>query len=425
MPRRVLILTYGSRGDVEPFIALAGGLRARGHTVFLATSERFRALVEGHNVPFIAMSDASLAAIESPDGKAMLEGGRGPLRRLAAGARLARRAGPINDALMRQSLAAADAASPDLIVFNIKLFAAPHIAEKRGIPAVLAALQPMVVPTRAFPAMGLPRLAVPGTNLLSYRLVHASIGAYRSAVNRFRLGCLGLPPVRHRRAVLFPPGAGTIPVLHAHSRHVLPPPDDWPSHAHVTGYWRLRSSAADALPQELVDFLAAGPPPVYVGFGSMTSADPARLGRLITGALRRAGQRGVVARGWANLEVDAGADIIAIPPVPHDVLFPKMAAVVHHGGAGTTAAGFHAGVPSVICPFFGDQPGWARLSAALGVGTKPMTRRQLSEEALGAAIAEAVSSPALAANARTLAARLHAEDGVADAVRLLANVAAP
>ena len=416
---RVLLCTYGSRGDVEPFVALARGLLAEGHDVLLATSERFRGFVEAHRVPFFAMSDASLALIETPDGQAMLEGGAGWWRRIVAGIRLSRRSGPINETLMRQTWEAAQTFEPTAIVFHAKLFAAGHVAEKLGIPAYLGALQPMYAATAAFPAMGFPALGLPGYNRLTYALVRRSTGLFRRAINRFRREVLNLPPVRAGRDVLFPPGAGTIAILHAYSDAVLPRPADWPPEAHVTGYWRLAPDPSDTLSAELSAFLANGPAPVFIGFGSMTSTDGRALGALVAEALRKAGQRGVVAKGWADMDVDADGDILSIGPTPYPRLFPRMAAVVHHGGAGTAAEGFHAGVPSVICPFFGDQPGWARIATSLGVGPAPIPRDRLTADRLAAAIGQATTDPALNEKARHLAARLRAEDGVQTAIRLL------
>lgn len=418
-PRKILICTYGTRGDVEPFLALAKRLQTVGCEVLLATSERFEAFAQDHGVPILPMSDESLAAIETPDGRAMLEGGAGLFQRLAAGIRLARRSGPINAALMVQIWEAAQHLAPHAIIYHSKLFAAPHVAEKLGIPAFLGTLQPMIVPTSAFPAMGIPALKLPGFNRFSYKLVNASFGALRKSVNRFRKHSLSLPPIKGARAVLFPPGAGTIPVLHAHGRTVLPRPEDWPDHAHVTGYWRLPPPADFVPPPNLLTFLDNGPKPVFVGFGSMTSMDPKTLGALVAGALRQAGQRGVIAKGWADLEVDGGDDVIAIPPVPYSWLFPRMAAVVHHGGAGTTAEGFHAGAPTLICPFVGDQPGWAQLSVGLGVGARPVKRSRLTQDRFAAAITEVTGDPGLRKNAQALAVRLAEEDGVKNAADII------
>lgn len=418
--RKILLCTYGTRGDVEPILALALGLQRAGFDVLLATSERFQRWIEQHGVRAFAMSDASLAQIESADGRAMLEGGH-LLKRICAGIRLYQKSGPINDTLMRQTWAAAQAFSPDLIVYHAKLFAAPHVAEALKVPAVMATLQPVVVPTAAFPAMGLPRLKLPGYNRWSYRLVRRSFGVFRKAINRFRRTHLGLGPVSTARHVLFPPGAGLIPVLHAYSQHVIPRPADWPASAHTTGYWRLGDHANYTPDPALDAFLSAGPAPVFVGFGSMTSVDPKSLGALVIGALRKAGQRGIIAKGWADLEIAAADDIIGIEATPYAWLFPRMAAVVHHGGAGTTAEGFYAGAPCVICPFFGDQPGWADVSVKLGVGAGPVPRRTLTVDRLATAIEEAVASARHRAHARRLAEALHAEDGVGNAVSLICD----
>ncbi len=415
---RALLCAYGTRGDIEPFLALAKGMQAAGMTVTLASSSRYRAWAEGLGVPFYSMSDDAFSLIESPDGRKILEGA-GLLDRIISGVRLARRSGPINDGLMQDTLAAARAVSPDLIVFHAKLFGAPHVAEALGIPAFLAQLQPMIVPTGAFSAMGLPSFGLPFLNRLTYALVQRAYAMFRKPVNRFRERALGLGPVSSAREVLFPTGAGTIPVLHAFSQHVLPRPDDWPESSITTGYWRLEKDEGFEPPADLAAFLSEGPPPVFVGFGSMTSEDPAALGRLVAGALRKAGQRGVIAKGWAELEVEDASDVILIPPTPFDWLFPRMAAVVHHGGAGTSSEGFHAGVPCVICPFFGDQPGWAALSVSLGVGATSIPRRRLTEERLAAAIRDAVASPDLRANALLLAEKLRRENGVEAAINVI------
>jgi UDP:flavonoid glycosyltransferase YjiC (YdhE family) len=157
---------------------------------------------------------------------------------------------------------------------------------------------------------------------------------------------------------------------------------------------------------------------VYVGFGSMTDRDPASLARTAVAALRRAGRRGVLARGWAAL---AGAsddeDLVVVDEVPHDWLFSRMAAVVHHGGAGTTHTGLRAGIPNVVVPFFTDQPFWAGRVADLDVGPTPIPRRTLTVERLAAAIHAAVSDPALGARAAALGRRIQAEDGVTRAVQ--------
>jgi sterol 3beta-glucosyltransferase len=170
----------------------------------------------------------------------------------------------------------------------------------------------------------------------------------------------------------------------------------------------------------VVTFLASGPPPVYVGLGSMSGRDAARLTALVLDALRRAGRRGILLSGWAGLgEQDVGDDICVVRDIPHDWLFPQVSAVVHHGGAGTTGAGLRAGKPSVLLPFFADQPFWGRRVHQLGAGPRPIPQKRLTVEGLAAAIRIATTDPHMAGKARMLGERIRAEDGVERAVGLL------
>ena len=210
---------------------------------------------------------------------------------------------------------------------------------------------------------------------------------------------------------------GPVPTVYGFSRHVVPEPHDWPDHARTAGYWFLND--ATPLPPDLDAFLAAGPPPVYVGFGSMAGRDPAGMARTVTEALRASGARGVLATGWGGLASGAapGDDLFVIESASHEALFPRCSAVVHHGGAGTTAAGLRAGRPMVVCPFFGDQPYWGRRVHELGAGPAPVPKKALTSARLATAIREAVSDPAIRQRAEALGVALRAEDGVGAAVQ--------
>ncbi|WP_373355880.1 glycosyltransferase [Pseudoroseicyclus sp. CXY001] len=412
---RLLLLTYGSRGDVEPFVALGLALRAAGHAVTLATAPRFEGWAREAGLAFAPIDGASLDLIDSPAGQAMIEGTGGLLGRVAAGARLSRGAGELNARMMADAAAAAGAVRPEALVFHPKAMAGGHLAEALRVPAFLVTLQPLLEPTAAFSA-SLGDMRLGALNRASYRLVSLSYAGFRGRVNAFRAG-LGLPPIRRAAEVMRPPGAGEMPLLHAISPKVLPRPADWPARAKMTGFWRLPPAPFEP-PPELAAFLAAGPPPVFVGFGSMPSRDPEGLGRLIAEALALAGRRGVVARGWAGLEVAASENLLALPPMPYAWLFPRMAAVVHHGGAGTTAEAFHAGVPQAVVPFFADQPFWAARTVALGVGAPPLPRRRLTAARLADAI-RATDDPDKRDRAQALAEALSAEDGLAETVCLI------
>lgn len=225
---------------------------------------------------------------------------------------------------------------------------------------------------------------------------------------------LGLVPLPEA-----PPARWGLPTLYGFSPAVVPPPADWPPTAHVTGYWTAPAPEWTP-PAPLTAFLDAGAPPVYLGFGSMPDADPAAATGMLLGGLRRAGRRGVLLSGWSGLAPsDSTDDVLVVGEVPHAWLFPRVAAVLHHGGAGTTAAGLLAGAPTVVVPFFADQFFWGRRVAALGAGPRPVPRERLTAERVAAALSAAVDDPRFGRAARRLAERLRAEDGVAAAVRVL------
>ena len=213
-----------------------------------------------------------------------------------------------------------------------------------------------------------------------------------------------------------------VPILYGYSEAVVPRPADWDETSIVTGYWFLDAPANWQPDPALVKFLQAGPPPVYIGFGSMFMNGGARKTDIVLKALKLAGQRGVLATGWGGLIADnAPEGIFVLDAVPHDWLFPQMAAIVHHGGAGTTGASLRVGKPTVICPFVGDQPFWGRRVAALGVGPAPIPQSRLTAERLADAIKQAVTDTDMRRNAATLGEAIRAEDGIGRAVEYIAN----
>ncbi len=296
-----------------------------------------------------------------------------------------------------------------------------HAVDKLGKPVVRAFYAP-VSPTRYHSAAFVPDAFRLGgrlnlwTHYLSRQLLWLMM---RRPANRLRQGVLELPPLSARD----PFGRmdqNAWPLLYAYSPCVGPRPLDWGNWIHVTGYWFLNRPADWYPPEDLVDFLESGPPPVYVGFGSMPSSNPKESTKLVIDALTKAGQRGVLLTGWDGLSrANVPDDFYVIDEAPHDWLFPRMAAVVHHGGAGTTAEGLRAGVPSVIIPFLPDQPYWGRRVHALGVGPRPILRERLTMDSLAQAVHAAVRDPDMRRRARALGRQIRSEDGVARAVDLL------
>lgn len=201
------------------------------------------------------------------------------------------------------------------------------------------------------------------------------------------------------------------------SRHVFQRPADWDDRWQVTGFL-FDDDPTWAPPQDLVDFLETDEAPVYIGFGSMPDSKPQATTRMIMDAVRKAGKRAAILTGWAGLGAnDVPENIHILKYAPHSWLFPKMAAVVHHGGSGTTASGMRAGVPTVVIPHQGDQGFWGRTVKRLGVGTNPIPRKKLTVESLAAAITEATTNRAMQVNARALGEKISAEDGLEEAIK--------
>ena len=316
------------------------------------------------------------------------------------------------------------AAVPDVILFHPKGLAGPHLAEKFSVPAMLVLPAPMLVPTGAFPLLGLPHLDHgPRFNRATYRLVTWSYRLYGRMLNRFRREELGLGPLPRSANVLSRADGRPVPVLHGYSPQVVPRPADWPPDAHVTGYWFLASADPWRPPAELAAFLAAGTPPVYVGFGSMAGRRPCRLARIVVEALRKTGHRGILATGWGGLEsMHRPRTILKIRQAPHDWLFPRTAGVVHHGGAGTTAAGLRAGRPTLICPFIADQPFWGHRIHSLGLGPEPIPQRKLSAQALARSLRTLTGSDVIRDKAAAMGRRIRKENGIARAVEIIEKI---
>jgi sterol 3beta-glucosyltransferase len=404
---RALLLTVGSQGDVQPFVALASRLRAAGHEPVLAAPALFGSLAAGHDLPFVPLD------LDLPQLGAALAGRHG-LRHLLAFCRFAGRSAP---ALLPGATAAARLGA-DLVVHHPALPLGQHLAEFLGVPAVAASPQPALVPTRQFASAAWPCRIPGGLNRPSYAAARWLAGAWsRPAIDRWRRDVLALPPRRGRHDPLLSPGGLPVPVLHAFSAHVVPRPADWPATAAVIGYWLLRSAPGWSPPRRLAEFVEAGQPVVYLGFGSMPDLDPGRLAAAVMTAADQTGVRAVVASPSPALRrlLPAGRFLV-IRQAPHDWLFPRVQAIVHHGGAGTTGAAVTAGRPQVIWPFGVDQHFWARRMARLGVAPPALPVRALTGRTLAAALDRALGDQRLADEAAGLGRLVRAEDGLGAAV---------
>lgn len=416
MHKPIVIFTIGTQGDVRPCVALGRGLRCAGYPVRIATSGNFAGLVREAGLEFFPLT---------ADFQAMLEADRSIADQgldLRAMARIFReRYAQWAMHWVDEGLAASEGAGLLLGVSNSTLLA-KALAEHRGVPFAIARLQPLT-PSRRLPPMVLSgsRERLPGlVSLAAHQLLWLLVWhVMRPAINGVVRPRLGLPRYPWHGPYL---GGDALEakVINGFSRHVLPRPDDWPESSQVTGYWFFDPPAWTP-PAELADFLEAGPKPVYIGFGSMVSHQAAAFTRTVLDGVRRSGRRAVLAAGWGGLEIAEGPlddQIYGLRQAPHDWLFPRMAAAVHHGGAGTTAAAVRAGIPSAIVPFYGDQPFWARCLHRRGVAPPALDRRTLSADALATAL-DAMQQPAMLHEAEALGRAVRAENGVDEALRHL------
>jgi sterol 3beta-glucosyltransferase len=410
---KVLIVTVGSRGDVAPFTGLGAALRTAGHSVTIAGYEMSAALVTACGLEFRVL----------PGDPRILDSRRwqrtaGPL----GAARLVRLIADHVRELNASILAVARQGTDVMLLAGLSTIGGYHIAESLGLPSMGLSLQP-VHPTGEFPpsivaARSLGRL---GNRAAGKALMLMGVPAMRGPVQELRAE-LGLPRLGTREAIFLRQHAERWPVFHGFSPAVVPRPADWRDGLEIGGYWWPERPAAWSPPADLEDFLAAGPPPVFVSFGSMSPDGADRLGEMVAMAGRQAGVRMVIQPGRAGL-AQAGpppGDSIVIGDMPHEWLFPRMAAVIHHAGAGTAAAGLRAGVPAVTVPMIADQPFWAARLAALGTGPPPIPYKQASAQALAAAIRDAITRPSYRTQAEAMARRLACEDGAAPIVSMLA-----
>lgn len=410
---KVAMLTIGSCGDVQPFVALGIGLREAGHEVTVATGGAFEAFVVEHGLRFAALDVGLLERLQSPEGKAALSGKKflatlketASMYRRGSGSGMGGVEGGRRGRLPPQG--------PGRLPRS-------RGAERTGLPRPP---HPDVLPNPGLSDPVLPAASLGGSlNRLSYgAFLRISTASFHRTINRWREETLGLPP-RGLLASELELRGEPVSILVGCSPHVVPPPADWGPSTTMTGYWFLDGAGDWRPPAHLAAFLEDGPPPVYVGFGSLGGWTSEEVVGAALAALERAGKRGVLATGGVPLR--APDNVCVIESAPHEWLFPRMAAVVHHGGAGTTAEGLRAGKPTVICPTtLNDQLFWGRRVRDLGVGPEPIPQKKLTAETLLRAIKTSPEDGNVRERAVGLGERIRAERGVARAVEVIGSAA--
>lgn len=411
----IAVIALGSRGDVQPYIALGKGLKQAGHAVRLITHENYRRLVESSGLGFYPARGDVQAFAESDEMRDLLASGN--FFKITAKTASAAKEAAAHWA--EDGLAGSQGA--DLLLAGYGgMSLGLDLSEKLGIPLIHVHVFPFT-PTNEFASVLLPQsLAKLGgtVNLFSHHLTRQIMWQSIRAGDNVIRQKLGLPsapfwgPYRSKAYTRFP-------VLYGFSSHVIPKPTDW-KNTYVTGYWFLEASDEWTPPEDLVQFIQAGPKPIYIGFGSMGNRNPEETKQLVLDAVDRSGQRAILLSGWSGFaKEDIPETVYLADSLPHSWLFAQVAAVVHHGGAGTTAAGLRAGVPSILIPFFGDQGFWGDRVYKLGVGPQPIPRKRLTAELLANAIQQVVTDATMQERAAELGAKIQSEDGVATAVEII------
>ncbi|MEM6518907.1 MAG: glycosyltransferase [Cyanobacteria bacterium P01_C01_bin.70] len=413
---KINILTIGSRGDVQPYLALGVGLQQAGHRVQLTTHETFKELITRYGLEFFPIGGNPQDMLRGEAGQATVESGRNPIKVIQG---LTQMVEPVMAECLEQSWQSCQNA--DAIISSGVAFWGDDIAQVLKLPSFFGLLQPVSVTTE-FPHFLAATANLGGPlNWITYQFIARFWWQlFKPSVNPWREKQLGLPP--HRSCPFLNQHWQALPKLYGYSPTVVPKPTDWNDTCHVTGYWFLEAPDDFTPPADLLDFLSDGEPPVYIGFGSMSSRDSEAMTQISLSALQQSGQRGVLLTGWGGItQTDLPDSVFKLDGIPHAWLFPRMKAIVHHGGAGTTAAALRSGVPNIVVPFSVDQPFWGDRAVRLGVSPDSIPKKQLSTERLTAAIQQATQDEQLQAKASAIGNIINHENGVQKAVQIINN----
>ncbi|KAJ8633195.1 hypothetical protein MRB53_026531 [Persea americana] len=412
-PLQIVMLIVGTRGDVQPFVAIGKRLQDFGHRVRLATHSNFKDFVLTAGLEFFQLGgDPKVLAEYMVKNKGFLPSGP---------SEIAIQRKQIKEIIYSLLPACRDADPESGVPFKVEAIIAnppayghTHVAEALKVPLHIFFTMPWT-PTSEFPHP-LSRVKQPAAYRLSYQIVDSLIWlGIRDIINDFRKKKLKLRPVTYLSGSHGSPS--DVPTGYIWSPHLVPKPKDWGSKIDVVGFCFLDLASSYEPPESLVKWIKAGEKPIYIGFGSLPVQEPGKMTQIIVGALERTGQRGIINKGWGGLGnlAEPKNFVYLLDNCPHDWLFLQCKAVVHHGGAGTTAAGLRAACPTTVVPFFGDQPFWGDRVHARGVGPPPIPIDDFSLEKLVHAI-YFMLDPKVKHRAEKLAKAMKSEDGVGGAV---------
>lgn len=412
---RIAILCLGSHGDVRPCVALGCGLKEQGHSVWIGTNPANEALCVENGLHYVYVPGDLTASFSS----CMGQGASKKLELILNLAKILRNSLQDQFEILSERLR-----QVDMVLFHIGVFSADTLSEAYQIPSMRLHFYPDL-PSRYYACSIFPP-HVPfkrWTNLLGHYLGPQFIWFFlRSVTNRWRTR-LGLKKLGLKVPV-FHPAIQATPKIVAASKHLIPNAPDWAKNVHVTGHFQLPKAHDFIPPQDLLAFLDKGPPPIYIGFGSLTFNCNRKMTEALLAALEKTQVRAILCGYFAHIQKHALPEqLFFSDSVPHDWLFPKVAAVVHHGGAGTTHAGLLAGKPTLIIPFVVDQFHWGEIVYRLGCGPKPLAAKRFSQQSFVQAIQQLLDTESFRAEAKKLSEKMEHENGIQkmlDTIRHLA-----
>lgn len=412
---RVALTTIGSTGDIQPFLALAFRLMKNGHSVRLCTHSMYKDKVESLGVPFYSAAPNISEEFVNEQMQTLLKTFN-PVR--AVGIVIEQLL--LRDSIQRFNDCLEGVRGFDVVVCHHADFAGQEAALRLGIPWVSTILSPEPIKTTKNMPLPFARVSLGDTlNRFLWWLGHSavrralrpSLETLQSAIKSSRGANLDFVPLSKHLNLL------------AASRHIAVVEADFPSNIVLTGNWYADEDAGFVPGSDLRSFLDAGPPPVVVSFGSMGAGDGQEVGGIVAEAIRRSDQRAIVQKGWGGLDIASSDQFLAVGYVPHSFLFSKASCVIHHGGAGTTAAACRAGLPSVVVPHVFDQFYWARCLTGRGVAPRMLHKWFLTPQRLARRISEVLSNPSYALHSRELGERVRNEDGLGVAVAAIEGLA--
>jgi len=414
---KIIILTSGSRGDVQPYIALAKGIQNKGYNVKLVANSNFKDFVEDNNIKFCPVNLDIKELVESEEGIKLIES-RNVVNFLLKFLDLFKKSlVQFFDEILEYCN------DSDLIIHSPTAFVASYIAVKMNIPSIGAYLQPFSK-TKEFPNFAFPQNIsyLPFYNELSHYLFDfLSWQMIRPSVNyitnqRLKIGKLPFFFISSKFQE-----KNNFPIIYGYSSHIIPKPKDWRESLNITGYWFLENNNYIP-PKELENFLNTDKKIIYIGFGSMSNRNSEEVAKIIENTINKLNIKAVVLSGWKGINKIENENIYMTDYIDHNWLFPKISACVHHSGAGTTSACLKSATPQIPIPFFADQPFWANRVYSLGLASKPIKRKNLNEENLFFSVKSILEDKEISKRAKEISKKISQENGIENALKSIDNI---